>query len=185
MNTRTVEVINKFKYGGVCTLLTFVSLNSFADDNWVKHEAHMQCGPAFVQLNTECKSDPGDSTVNICRYFTLKITKDNKINSYALPYMPDSQRKSLESQGYKFNRIVEAGDWAPQTMACYDNQYINITYYTGINSDEEVNGSLTDGNAPFFDLNGEFVIGEKYETLSQRALRNGTNNTYVNFIPRQ
>ncbi|MCB5303870.1 hypothetical protein [Yersinia bercovieri] len=177
-------MICNFKRSSMCSwlLLVFVSSSCSADDDWIKREAHMACGSAVVQVNAECKADPRDTTVNICQKYQLNIKKNNKISAFPIPYMPNSQRKTLEKQGYLLNEIVKVGDWTPQTMSCYDSEYIVISYTTGMNDEESVDGSLTsNSSSPFFNLNGEFILGEKESELREREIRRGGNYTYLNF----
>lgn len=182
MTVRVVQMNNTIKFTSACSLLFFVSLNSSADNNWTKREAHMQCGPALVQVNAECKNTPKNPTINICRSYTLKITKDNNDVSYQLPYMPDTQKKSLERQGYKFNKIVKAGDWAPQTLNCYDNGIVIVGYTTGISDEESVDDSLTSNtSAPFFDLDGNFITHSKEKILREKELRRQSGYLSINF----
>jgi len=174
---------NSFKFNGVCTLLALVSLNTFADDSWIKREAEMQCGPALVQVNSECKIDPTDSTVNVCKNFQLNIKKDNKVKVLHLPYMPDNQRKLLESEGYTFGNIVKAGDWAPKTMKCYNDKYIVIGYALGLSEEETVKGSLLSYiDAPFFKFDGVFVVGDDALKLREQEIKDPYHNTNIDFI---
>lgn len=176
-------MINKVRYTGVCSLLVLVSLNSFADNSWASREAHMQCGPALIKISAECKNAPNDSTINTCKNYNIYITKDNKITSYKLPYMPESQRKSLIKQGYEFNEVVKAGDWASQTMSCFDNQYIIIGHTTGITEDDEVDSSLASTvQAPFFNLNGDFITGNIENSLRLKVRKHSAGDVYANFL---
>ncbi|PVZ79342.1 hypothetical protein C9426_33980 [Serratia sp. S1B] len=174
---------NISKYNLIVSLLAFIAFNSIAEDGWLKRETNMQCGPALVKVSAECKVNPRDTTSNICKNYNISITKGDKKFSHSLPYIPETQRKLLEKQGYKFNEIIEGGDWVPQTMSCYDDESMIISYTTGMNDQETVSGSLTSNtHAPFFDLNGNFTSDEKNKELRLHEMRGDNNYTYINFI---
>lgn len=143
----------------------------------------MQCGSALVKVTASCKKAPGGFKVNTCKNYQLRISNNNTDKIFHLPYMPDKQRKTLERQGYQFNNIVEAGDWEPKLMKCYDDEYIIIGYNLGLTEEETVKESLIlQIGAPFFNLQGEFVSGKKLEELRERELNSSLNYTLIDFI---
>lgn len=161
----------------------FVSFGCVADSGWDAKEAHMQCGPALVKITAECKVDPEITTANICKNYKMEIIGATDKKSYSLPYMPDSQRKRLEEQGYKFNNKVKPGEWAPSVMKCYDSKNIVIGYQLGLSEEESVDGSLLSYvDAPFFDLSGRFIKGSELSNLRSREAKDPYNNTNIDFI---
>lgn len=113
----------------------------------------------------------------------MEITHSDAKKIFHLPYIPESQRRILEEQGYKFNDVVEPGDWAPSVMKCYDNENIVIGYKLGLTEEESVKGSLISYvDAPFFNLSGEFITGDKLSDLRKREIRDRYNNVNIDFI---
>lgn len=174
---------NTFKYNGVCTLLALVSLNSFADDNWVNREVHMQCGPAVVNITAECKVDPEDTDSNICKKLEMKVSQKSKTFSTKLPYMPIDQKEKLEKQNFTFSEIINSADWAPQKMLCIDGKYILIGYWDGMNDAEKIDNSLSaNASAPIFDLSGNFIKKEAEKKIRSKIPPSPQGTTYINFV---
>lgn len=174
---------NTFKYSSLCTLLALVSLNSSADDSRAKREAHMQCGPALVQVSAECKTDPEDKDSNICKDFTIELSQKDKKLSENIPYMPIEQKKKLESQNYTFSGTISVTDWAPQRMFCIDDNYILIGYWNGMSDAEKIDGSLSaSSSSPIFDLDGNFVNQDKSRELRKKLPTSSHDGTYIDFV---
>lgn len=156
---------------------------SFASGTWNAKSAQMQCGSALVKVSAECQMNQKSPTENICRNYQLEIKNGTNNKEFSLPYIPNSQKVLLEGQGYSFNDVVKPGDWAPSTMKCYDNENIVIGYHLGLDEEESVKGSLLSYiDAPFIDLSGNFVTGNKLSELRSREMKNPYDNTNIDFI---
>ncbi|MDK9605691.1 hypothetical protein [Lelliottia wanjuensis] len=174
---------NTFKSSGVGIILTLISLNGFAAGIWSGKAAHMQCGPAGISVNAECKTDPEDEDSNICKNIIVKISQENNAFSAKLPYMPIEQKKKLEKQGFTFSDIIDTADWAPQKMYCIDDKYILIGYWNGMNDAETIDGSLTfNVSAPIFDLKGEFVDENVSKSLRKKAISSSSDSVDIGFV---
>ena len=113
----------------------------------------------------------------------MEIKNGTNNKEFSLPYIPNSQKVLLEGQGYSFNDVVKPGDWTPSTMKCYDNENIVIGYHLGLDEEERVKGSLLSYiDAPFIDLSGNFVTGNKLSELRSREMKNPYDNTRIDFI---
>lgn len=182
-NVKEMRMNNSCKLSCVCSLLTLISLNSFASDSWTSREVNMQCGPATVKVSAECKADPEDDESNICKNVTLNISRENKKFSAVLPYMSLEQKSKLEKQKFTFQEIIDSSDWAPQKMFCVDDQYVLIGYWDGMNNAETIDGSLSaNTTAPIFDFDGKFVSQEKSLALRGKIPPNPQGVTYINFV---
>ncbi|EOB13020.1 hypothetical protein NBO_252g0002, partial [Nosema bombycis CQ1] len=96
-------------------------------------------------------------------------------------YWYDSE--NIVERGYSFNNVVKPGDWTPSTMKCYDNENIVIGYHLGLDEEESVKGSLLSYiDAPFIDLSGNFITGNKLSELRSREMKNPYDNTRIDFI---
>ncbi|MEC5319910.1 hypothetical protein VSX61_13335 [Brenneria populi subsp. brevivirga] len=167
----------------LCCTILFVSLDCSASDNWKERHAQMPCGNAVVNVSADCKNDPDDSTLNICKSYQVSLISDGNTNTYALPYLPKDQRNFLKKSGVVFPDVVGAGDWVPQTVSCIEDKYILVGYVTGITEDDEGNNSLSlAANAPFFNAGGEFIQGDKVKELRTIIRKKGTGDLFVNFI---
>lgn len=174
------SVTCKFK---LLLIIWLIPLCSFASGKWSDKTAQMQCGPALVKVSAECQVNQRSPTENICKSYQLEIRNgtDNKV--FPLPYIPKDQKEILEGQGYSFNNVVKPGDWAPYTMKCYDNESIVIGYQLGLAEEESIKGSLLSYiDAPFIDLSGNFITGNKLSELRSREIKNPYNNIYIDFI---
>ncbi|CZZ39706.1 Uncharacterised protein [Enterobacter kobei] len=170
----------KFKFL-LCMLLA--PFFSFASGTWNAKSAQMQCGSALVKVSAECQMNQKSPTENICRNYQLEIKNGTNNKEFSLPYIPNSQKVLLEGQGYSFNDVVKPGDWTPSTMKCYDNENIVIGYHLGLDEEERVKGSLLSYiDAPFIDLSGNFVTGNKLSELRSREMKNPYDNTNIDFI---
>lgn len=171
------------KFRELWTLLALISFNCLAENSaWNNREVNLVCGEALVQIIAKCRPNPKDATNNICKNYTMKIINYGNKRTYVLPYISESQRASLLSQGYRFNNIIKPGDWAPQTLSCYDNKSLLIGYTTGMNDEEEIENSLTSNTqSPFFYLNGNFITGLEEKVLRQRELRRNGGYVNINF----
>lgn len=165
----------------LCILLT--PFFSFASGAWNYKSAQMQCGPALVKVSAECQVNQKSPTENICKNYRLEIKNGANNKGFSLPYIPDSQKNILKKQGYSFDNVVKPGDWAPSTMRCYDNENIVIGYHLGLNEEESVKGSLLSYiDAPFIDLSGGFITGNKLSELRSREIKKPYDNTNIDFI---
>lgn len=170
----------KFKFL-LCMFLTPFFL--FASNAWNAKSAQMQCGSALVKVSAECQMNQKSPTEDICKNYHLEIKNGTNKKEFSLPYIPNSQKALLEKQGYSFNNVVKPGDWAPSTMKCYDNENIVIGYHLGLDEEESVKGSLLSYiDAPFIDLSGNFITGNKLSELRSREMKNPYDNTNIDFI---
>lgn len=182
-NAKEMIMNISFKLNCACSLITLISLSSFASDSWTSREVNMQCGPATVKVSAECKADPEDNESNICKNVTLNISRENKKFSAVLPYMSLEQKSKLENQKFTFPEIIDSSDWAPQKMLCVDDQYVLIGYWDGMNNAETIDGSLSaNTTAPIFDFDGGFVSQEKSITLRSKIPPNPQGVAYINFV---
>lgn len=174
------DITSKFKFL-LCILLA--PFFSFASGTWHTKSAQMQCGSALVKVSAECQVNQKSPTENICKNYRLIINNGTNNKEFSLPYIPNRQKVLLEGQGYSFNNVVKPGDWAPSTMKCYDNENVVIGYHLGLDEEESVKGSLLSYiDAPFIDLSGRFITGNKLSELRSREIKNPYDNTNIDFI---
>lgn len=174
------KITFKFEFSLCMLLLPFFS---FANGVWNAKSAQMQCGSALIKISAECQVNQKSPMENTCKNYHLEIKNDANNKEFSLPYIPNSQKVLLEEQGYSFNNIVKPGDWAPYTMKCYNNEYIVIGYHLGLDEEESVKGSLLSYiDAPFIDLSGNFIAGDKLSELRSREIQNPYDNTNIDFI---
>lgn len=174
------DVTLKFKFLLYMLLVPFFS---FASGVWSVKTAQMQCGSALVKVSAECQVNRKSPLENICKNYHLEIKVGSHNNYFSLPYIPGSQKNLLEEQGYSFDNVVKPGDWTPSTMKCYDNENILIGYHLGLDEEESVEGSLLSYiDAPFIDLSGNFITGNKLSELRTREIKNPYDNINIDFI---
>ncbi|POT59880.1 hypothetical protein C3432_04010 [Citrobacter amalonaticus] len=174
------DIAFKFKFFLFVWLIPYYS---FASTSWSAKSAQMQCGPALVTISAECQVNQRSSTENICKSYQLEIKNGTHDKLFPVPYIPNDQKILLEKQGYSFNDVVKPGDWAPSTMKCYDNESVVIGYHLGLDEEESVKGSLLSYiDAPFIDLSGNFITGNKLSELRAREIKNPYDNTNIEFI---
>lgn len=183
IRARTVKMTNAFKYSGVGVLLSLISQNSFANEIWNARSAHMQCGPATVNVNAECKTDPEDEDSNICRNMSMKISHGSNVFTAKLPYMPIEQKKKLEKQKFIFSDVIDISSWAPQKMYCINDKYVLIGYWDGMNDAETIDGSLAfNVSSPIFDFSGGFVSEENSKGLRKQVVSISGDSVDIDFV---
>lgn len=170
-------------------------LSTFASAETVPWKTYssdnLSCGDAVVHIESICQDrdeglvDRGSAgIIRKCRSAKMLITHNQNSIETKLPYIPESQRKNLEKQGYDFTGLMKNGQWSPFLLMCADKKkpLLLLSYITSGSAqlENQTQDSLID-QPVVTNLYGQFV-DEKTTRKAISFINRKSNKTEISSV---